>query len=333
MMKSRFILAGLALCVLLGASAVALARDAGTMTCSLVSLFNGWAPATIPGAPNGVVYGLVVNLGGTADTLVGASSDAAEAVELHQSSVDDSGVMRMEPVEGGLEIPAGSYVALQQGGYHLMLVNLKAPLEAGGSLDLTLNFKAAGAVSIKVPIRELAASDMAGMSMDMGTPDAPMSGTEAMATPEMAMGGMSMAATPDWGACAGLHVVGAWTRPSLPGAPNTGAYALLLNLTGQDDTLVSASTPVDTATELHEMIMGANDVMQMRPVEGGITVAAGGATELKPGGLHVMLIGLKTDVPEGSTVPITYTFASGTAIMLDVPVHAPPESGMAMGGK
>jgi copper(I)-binding protein len=319
--------------MLVGASAV-FAQETGA-SCGLVSLFNGYAPASIPGAPNGVVYGLVVNLGGAADTLIGASSDAAEAVELHRSSVDDSGVMRMEPVEGGLEIPANNYAALQQGSFHLMLVNLKAPLEAGGSLTLTLNFETAGAVSVSIPVREMTA-EMPGMAMDMSsdtaTPEASMDGMAMdTATPEMAMGGMAM--MPDWGACAGMHVVGAWARPSIPGAPNTGSYALLLNLTGADDTLVSASTDVDTATELHEVVMGENDVMQMRPIEGGIAVPAGGATELKPGGLHVMLIGLTTDVPEGSTVQITYTFASGTVITQDVPVHAPPEGGMAMGGK
>lgn len=340
-MKLRWLLVLTVALALFGAPVVSAQDAAGT--CNLVSMFDVYAPATAPGAPNGVVYGLLVNLGGAADTLVGASSAVAEAVELHRSSVDDSGVMQMKPVEGGIPVGANDFVALEQGGLHIMLINLKAPLEVGASFDLTLTFATAGDVTISVPVRPLMDAGMAMGGMAMGeaaTPEMPMDGM-AMATPEMPMGGMAMAtpetamggmAMADWGACAGMHIVGAWARPSLPGAPNTGAYALLLNLTASDDTLVSAATKITQATELHEMTMGANDVMEMRPVEGGIPVPAGGTARLQPGGLHVMLIGLTQELPAGSTVQITYTFASGYVVTLDVPVHAPDAGGMAMGG-
>ncbi len=302
-----------------GASALNAQNAEGA--CKLVSLFNAEARATAPGAPNGAVFGLLVNLGAEADTLISASTDVAEAVELHTSSMDDSGVMQMMPVEGGIEVAANNYVALERGGLHIMLINLKAPLQAGESFDLALSFQNAGEVTLSVPIREMMDAEM---SMEMG-----------MATPEMAMGDMHAAmdaASTDWGDCAGMRIVGAWARPSLPGAPNTGAYALLLNLTESDDTLVSAATTITQATELHEMIMGDGDVMQMRPIEGGIVVPAGGAALLKPGGLHVMLIGLNEELPAGSAVQITYTFAKAGVVTLDVPVHAPAEGGMAMGG-
>jgi copper(I)-binding protein len=51
---------------------------------------------------------------------------------------------------------------------------------------------------------------------------------------------------------------------------------------------------------------------------------------LKPGGLHVMVIGLTQDLPEGSSLQITYTFAHSGDVTLDVPVHA-PDDGMTMG--
>ena len=59
--------------------------------------------------------------------------------------------------------------------------------------------------------------------------------------------------------------------------------------------------------ELHEVVM-RGDVMQMQQIAGGIPVAAKGATELKPGGYHIMLIGLKQDLKVGDKVKVNLTF-------------------------
>jgi copper(I)-binding protein len=84
--------------------------------------------------------------------------------------------------------------------------------------------------------------------------------------------------------------------------------------------------------ELHQMTMGENDVMQMRPVEGGIPVPAGGTARLQPGGLHVMLIGLTQELAVDATLDLTLNFAESGVIELTVPVQEPPEEGMSMGG-
>jgi hypothetical protein len=209
-------------------------------------------------------------------------------------------------------IPPGSFLELQPGGLHIMLINLKAPLEAGEMLNLVLNFEQAGEVQLAVPIRDMEAMDEA-MSEEMSAPAMDMPAVE-------------------WDeACQKMHVVDAWARPAVPGMPNSAAYALLLNLTAADDVLTSASTDAAETVELHEMIMGEGDVMQMRPVEGGIAVPAGRATLLKPGGLHVMLIGLTDELAEGTTFDATLTFAESGEIPLTIPVRQPEESGMAGG--
>lgn len=283
--------------------------------CHLATLFNGYARSTPEGAPTGAVFGLLVNLGAETDTVLSITTPAADAAEMHEMVVGEGDVMQMRPVEGGFVVPPSDFLTLAPGGLHIMLIGLKHTLVAGETLDLLLTFEHAGEVAIHVPI-----IDMTAMESGMAQPEA-----EATAEP-------AAPNTTDWGACAGLHVVGAWARPANAAMPNSAAYALLLNLTDQDDVLVSAEGTVSEAIELHEMIMGDGDVMQMRPVEGGIPVPAGAAVELRPGGLHVMLIGLKGELAVGSTIDLTLNFAAGEPLTVTLPVREPVEAPAAMPG-
>ncbi|MBZ0290027.1 MAG: copper chaperone PCu(A)C [Anaerolineae bacterium] len=294
-------------------SAPALAQSDET-ACKLVSLFSGWARSTPEGAPNGAAFGFVVNLSSEEDTLVGASTDAAEIVEVHEMVVGENDVMQMRPIEGGLVIAPNRYQELRPGGYHIMLINLKAPLEAGKFLDLVLHFKSAGDVPVQVPIR------------DMTEMDEPMSGGMDSMAPAMEPTPQS---STEWdAACQNMYVLNAWARPAGAGMPSSAAYALLLNLTEQDDILTSASTEIAKTVELHEMSMGEGDVMQMRPVEGGIAVPKGAAVVLQPGGLHIMLMELNNTVEVGDMVNLTLTFAESGEMQLTIPVQEPPEAGM-----
>jgi len=88
--------------------------------------------------------------------LVGASSPAAGAVEIHRSSME-GGVMRMRPVEA-IELPAGQTVELKPGGYHVMLMQVKTPLQEGQTVPLTLVIEAGGkreSIAIQAPVRAL----------------------------------------------------------------------------------------------------------------------------------------------------------------------------------
>lgn len=276
--------------------------------CTYIQLVGASARATPEGAPHGAVFGTLVNLTASDDTLTGASSDVAEFVEIHEMTVSDDGVMRMNPLADGLEIPAGQYRSLESGGLHIMLINLVAPLEAGSSFTLTLHFAQAGDVPVTVNVLGMDGADAAHGAMDMHG---------------HAAGGHDMTHTEDEpvavdAACAGIHILGAWVRPANEAMPTSAAYALLLNLGDTEETLLGAATDVAQAVELHEMIMAEGDVMRMQAVEGGIAIPAGEIVALQPGGLHVMLIGLTGALTEGETLPLTLTFAHAG----DIPVTA-----------
>lgn len=303
----------LSLILLLFISSIGLAQDEMD-ECQLSYLFNAWARPANSATPNSTVYGQLIHIGEMHDTLVSASTEVAEVVELHEMIMGDGDVMQMRPVEGGFMIPSNSFVELAPGGYHIMLIGLKQELVAGEQIDLMLNFEHAGEVHLAVPIEDMAVMDM---DMDMDEDTGEMSD---MDMPMM-----------DWGEeCTNLYFLDPWARPAVPGAPNSAAYGLLMNLTDEDRVLVSANTDVAEVVELHEMIMGEGDVMQMRPVESGISVPASGATILQPGGLHIMLINLNDELPAGNNVGLTLTFDNGTEIVLDAPVREPEMGSMNM---
>jgi hypothetical protein len=84
------------------------------------------------------------------------------------------------------------------------------------------------------------------------------------------------------------------------------------------DRLVAASTAAAGRTELHRHVM-TDGVMKMRSVA-AIDVPAGGTAELKPGGLHVMMIGLEAPLVEGTRVPLTLTFERAGTVTVELAV-------------
>jgi copper(I)-binding protein len=103
-------------------------------------------------ASSGAAFMAIHNDGEQADRLIGAETGAAARVELHTHSMSADGVMTMRPVEGGIEVPAGGAAMLERGGDHVMLMGLAAPLQDGGTVDLTLIFERAGRVEVAVPV-------------------------------------------------------------------------------------------------------------------------------------------------------------------------------------
>ena len=103
--------------------------------------------ATVGSIPSSAGYLTIRNNGTDNDWLVAATSDLARKTELHSMTMDN-GVMRMRQVEGGIPVPAGGTVTLAPGGYHIMLIGLKAPLHAGQAYDVTLDFRHAGPMTI-----------------------------------------------------------------------------------------------------------------------------------------------------------------------------------------
>ena len=111
-----------------------------------------FAFATAKTAKAGGAYVSLMNHG-PADRLIGAESDVARRVEVHEH-IKDGDVMRMRHVEGGLELPEGGMIEMKPGGYHVMLMGLHAPLEVGQSFPVTLVFESGAEVTVDVPIRK-----------------------------------------------------------------------------------------------------------------------------------------------------------------------------------
>jgi len=131
---------------LTAAPAAAADYDVGSMHIS-----TPWARATPKGAATGAGYLTITNKGAAPDTVSCVSDDASVQCQIHSMTME-GGVMKMRPAEGGLEIKPGETVTLQPGGYHIMFVNLKHPLEPGQSVKATLKFEHAGTVDVEYPI-------------------------------------------------------------------------------------------------------------------------------------------------------------------------------------
>lgn len=153
-----------------------------------VEVADAWARTSPMDAKNGAAY--MVLTSAVDDALVGASAPASVAgkVEVHETVAADSGTsttmmgdtttttammgdtsttmmggsdttmagsgeMMMRPVES-IELPAGEAVALEPGGYHVMLIDLVAPLEVGSTVQITLEFEQADSMTVDVPVRD-----------------------------------------------------------------------------------------------------------------------------------------------------------------------------------
>ena len=125
-----------------------------TTVFAQVRIEDSWARATAPGAKVGAGYMKITS--GAADRLVGASTPAAQRVELHVTTKEGD-VMRMREVKA-YDIPAKGGFELKPGGAHLMLVDLKAPLKEGTKVPVTLRFEKAGEVKVELQVRALGAS-------------------------------------------------------------------------------------------------------------------------------------------------------------------------------
>jgi copper(I)-binding protein len=102
-----------------------------------IDVQNAWARTTVPGQKaTGAFMTLTAKEGAK---LVSASSSVGMA-QVHEMKMD-AGVMKMNEVKGGLDLPAGKAVELKPGGFHVMLMDLKAPLTKGSTVPLTLVFK------------------------------------------------------------------------------------------------------------------------------------------------------------------------------------------------
>lgn len=119
-----------------------------------------------------------------------------------------------------------------------------------------------------------------------------------------------------------VQVEGAWARATVPGQSVGGVYMTLT--ASQDRWLLGGTSPAAGRLEVHEMVLQDN-VMRMHALE-SLHLPAGTPVTLKPGGLHLMLLELKSPLAAGSRVPLTLRVrdAEGqeSSVSLEVPVRA-----------
>jgi copper(I)-binding protein len=114
-----------------------------------------------------------------------------------------------------------------------------------------------------------------------------------------------------------IHLAAAQARPTSPGAAGV-VYVTVMNHGTADDTLTGVETPVADTASMHRT-SNENGVMKMMPVT-ALPVPANGAVSFEPGGLHIMLEGLRQPLKLGDSFPITLTFKNAGSVKTTVNV-------------
>jgi copper(I)-binding protein len=116
-----------------------------------------------------------------------------------------------------------------------------------------------------------------------------------------------------------IHIVDVKARPTAPGAETGAVYLVLMNHGAVDDSLTGMSTPAAETAELHRTVdSGGMSKMDAVP---DLTVKSNDGVTFAPGGLHIMLMGLKQQLKPGDSFPLTLNFAKAGAVTVTVAVQ------------
>jgi copper(I)-binding protein len=151
---SGFTCAALACCLL------SQPLHAGDAAFGNLVITQAWSRATPGGARVAGGYLTIENRGTAPERLLSGSTELARKLEIHTMAVD-KGVMTMRPVEDGLTIASGGSVTFAPGGYHLMFVDLNAPLRQGEQVPVTLTFERAGEIKALFDVQGMGAQSPA----------------------------------------------------------------------------------------------------------------------------------------------------------------------------
>ena len=116
-----------------------------------------------------------------------------------------------------------------------------------------------------------------------------------------------------------LEIDNPWARATPATAKAAAGYLTVKNTGTTPDRLVAAKTPAADRATVHEMKMEGS-IMRMHELEHGLDIPPGATVTLAPGGLHVMLMGLKAPLKPGSKVPLTLVFEKAGSIDIDLDV-------------
>ena len=117
---------------------------------------------------------------------------------------------------------------------------------------------------------------------------------------------------------ADVEIDGAYARASIPNVPNSAAFFVIKNNSDKDIAITSANSDIAEKNELHTHIK-ENQMLKMMKIE-KLVVPAKSSLELKSGGDHVMLIGLKKELKAGDEISLELSFSDGDKKKIKVPV-------------
>ena len=132
-------------CALLATALLAPSLRAENAASGNLVITQPWSRATPSGARVAGGYLTIENKGPAPDRLLSGSTELAKRLEIHEMALKD-GVMTMRPIESGVPIEPGQRIKFAPGGYHLMLLDLNAPLRQGERVPVTLQFEHAGEI-------------------------------------------------------------------------------------------------------------------------------------------------------------------------------------------
>lgn len=118
-----------------------------------------------------------------------------------------------------------------------------------------------------------------------------------------------------------LEIKHPWAKATLAGQPVAGGFMTIINTGAEPDRLLKVTSGVSDMIQIHEMKV-EDGVMKMGEIPGGLEIAPGAIVELKPGGLHVMFMGIKAPFKEGETVKATLTFEKAGTVEVEFKVGA-----------
>lgn len=272
-----------------------------------VQVSQPWVRATVPHQP---ATGAFMQLQSTAPLqLIAVDSPVAKTVELHEMRLGND-IMRMRQV-AGIAVPPGQTVALQPGGYHVMLIGLHQPVTAGQQVPLTLTFETAQGERltqvVQAEVRALGAAGghAAGTSHAAPAPAAAGHGAGHAGHAASAAGsGHAMPRHPTASALpAAVVIESCWVR-ALPAPLPSAAYFTLRNGADHAIVLERVAAPGFGHVMLHttEVRDGMAAMASVPHVEAG----PGETVTFAPGGLHVMLEQPAAELTVGGQLPLTF---------------------------
>lgn len=127
-----------------------------------------------------------------------------------------------------------------------------------------------------------------------------------------------------------MEIANPFTRATMPNQPAGGGFLTITNKGSEGDRLIAVSSSVAERAEIHQMTM-VGEVMKMRELPDGLPIPAGETVELKPGGYHLMFMGLNQPFVEGESIAVTLTFEKAGKVDVKLMVGSRTAQGHQMG--